>query len=178
MYYTKDQALNGFQQNFDIEVDDYFYNSKADLLLRDNWSRSKDDWWDGSDKEIQQVIDSIKIRLGHLYHDVKSIEDGSYGEDVIKQDWEENIDDVQDEYEDWDDYEGSKDYYRKIEFYSEVGIQDIRDEYNDILEYLDLDNILSEIDDIIEELNGMLEIKNGLRKKAMRETIKECFDDE
>ena len=178
MFDTKEEALEYYDERLVQEMEEEYYDSPAGEIMILNYEERQAEWWDFTPQRINEIIAKIQEKLKYMYQDAEHIDNGDYGE-LVKQEWDEDVNNLKTDNPDWDEYEDSEDYYQEVQFLQEIDWNDFQENYEDELkmfgEWNNLSILLDKISNLSDDLANIP--KNIIEKKeiAMYETISSTF---
>jgi len=172
--YFNDQLVNRIESDF--------YDEKSYQMVDEYNENKKQHWYFWEDEvTMRKCIIAAKTRLKEMIQSGSDCENDNSIESAVKEGWEDNLNDIQDDYPNWDDYYGSSDYYKEAGFISEIWWEDFNKNYEGELRnfkswnsWRDLENQINKLIDDIDEIPGQI---LQARIETQREVLSEVLDD-
>ncbi len=176
MIYSKQDAVDYYDERFEHNIDYELSGDTAFKLLDNELS-----FWEWKDKnKLAQVVKNVSEKLDEMLKTGEAADDYENLELMAKESWEENMNGVQDEYPNWEDYKDSKDYQNEIDFYSEQAWNDFNENYSDELEMIkdwrDWDDLKYKLRKLVQEVDEMESKVADVDRETRREVIRDCFE--
>ncbi len=182
MFRSLQEVLSYYKDELANEIEMEYYEANAYNIV-DNYNESKKAHWHfwEDNKLMQDCIQKAKTRLKEMLQNGKAAQDDDAIESAVKEQWEGNANGEQDKYPDWDDYEGSDDYYREASFISEIWWKDFNENYEEEMKYFgsynDWRDFSNQIDGLDDEIDDMGKKIPEIILQVKRKVIDDIFEE-